>query len=474
MQTITLSFDRRSRALTADFDGAGTVIDDMAVVFAIAPIEGAVIEMVFGVLIRDGSRRFHPIGRFSPDGKLTLRNQVLAACTGGTLPISLKITYDDGTVIGSRQLILDVVVVPDASQEVQDTYGDLIMMRSSSWTWLPDVRYETDSFAVWDGRLWQSASDGNIGNEPSNDSEHWIQVGSVGPMGPQGPQGEQGLQGIQGEKGDPFTIYRTFSSVAEMEADLTVPDGQFVVIASDVEDPDNARLYVRTSEGYFFITDLSGAQGFKGDPGVSITHEWDGTVLVLTDASGTTRTDLRGEKGDTGPIGPVGPQGPQGEIGPQGLPATSTVPGEFVQRVIGDGIATSIDVVHNLQTTSPFWQILDISDPSNPEYVTASAKVRDINTLTLVFTTPPALNSLMVILSSGMGTGTIIRERSRFVWESGTALDEWVINHSLDQLTSFTVIDTSGNVILASEVIVDRNTTIERFSVPVNGTAIER
>ena len=80
----------------------------------------------------------------------------------------------------------------------------------------------------------------------------------------------------------------------------------------------------------------------------------------------------------------------------------------------------------------------------------------------------------MVILSSGMGTGTIIRERSRFVWESGTALDEWVINHSLDQLTSFTVIDTSGNVILASEVIVDRNTTIERFSVPVNGTAIER
>ena len=226
MQTITLSFDRRSRALTADFDGAGTVIDDMAVVFAIAPIEGAVIEMVFGVLIRDGSRRFHPIGRFSPDGKLTLRNQVLAACTGGTLPISLKITYDDGTVIGSRQLILDVVVVPDASQEVQDTYGDLIMMRSSSWTWLPDVRYETDSFAVWDGRLWQSASDGNIGNEPSNDSEHWIQVGSVGPMGPQGPQGEQGLQGIQGEKGDPFTTYRTFSTVAEMEADLTVPDGE--------------------------------------------------------------------------------------------------------------------------------------------------------------------------------------------------------------------------------------------------------
>ena len=58
MQTITLSFDRRSRALTADFDGAGTVIDDMAVVFAIAPIEGAVIEMVFGVLIRDGSRSF--------------------------------------------------------------------------------------------------------------------------------------------------------------------------------------------------------------------------------------------------------------------------------------------------------------------------------------------------------------------------------------------------------------------------------
>lgn len=41
--------------------------------------------------------------------------------------------------------------------------------------------------------------------------------------------------------------------------------------------------------------------GEPGKDGVSATHSWNGTVLTITSASGTSSADLKGEKGDTGP-----------------------------------------------------------------------------------------------------------------------------------------------------------------------------
>ena len=46
-------------------------------------------------------------------------------------------------------------------------------------------------------------------------------------------------------------------------------------------------------------------KGGKGDPGVSVTHSWEGTELILTSSSGTTRTDLKGKQGDRGFPGTV-------------------------------------------------------------------------------------------------------------------------------------------------------------------------
>jgi hypothetical protein len=41
-----------------------------------------------------------------------------------------------------------------------------------------------------------------------------------------------------------------------------VPEGGFVVIETgDVNNFENARLYIKGSNGYNFLTDLSGAQG---------------------------------------------------------------------------------------------------------------------------------------------------------------------------------------------------------------------
>lgn len=75
------------------------------------------------------------------------------------------------------------------------------------------------------------------------------------------------------KNGRPFTVARIYSSFAEMEdgcASDGVPLGGFVVIdTGNVEDEENARLYVKGSAGYAYITDLSGAMGIQGPPGDS-------------------------------------------------------------------------------------------------------------------------------------------------------------------------------------------------------------
>lgn len=116
--------------------------------------------------------------------------------------------------------------------------------------------------------------------------------GIQGEQGVQGEQGIQGPQGVQGEKGDAFSIYKTYGSIALMEADKNnVPEGSFVMITSNVEDVDNAKLYVKGAVDFSFVTDMSGSQGIQGERGPQ---------------------GIQGIQGETGPQGPQGIQGIQG------------------------------------------------------------------------------------------------------------------------------------------------------------------
>jgi hypothetical protein len=120
------------------------------------------------------------------------------------------------------------------------------------------------------------------------------------------------LQGAQGEKGDagaPFAIYKTYGSIAAMNADAAnVPDGRFVLIETgNVDDPTNSQLFVRTTEGtsaFEFVTDLSGAQGIKGDNGTTFTPSVDtnGNLSWSNDGGlpNPTTVNIKGQKGDTG------------------------------------------------------------------------------------------------------------------------------------------------------------------------------
>lgn len=86
-------------------------------------------------------------------------------------------------------------------------------------------------------------------------------------------------------RGKNFSVYKTYESVEAMQADLSnVPEGEFVLISNeDMEDVDNAKLYVRTSSGFNFLVDMSGAKGFTGKtPQISV-----GSVMV-----GSSLTDI--------------------------------------------------------------------------------------------------------------------------------------------------------------------------------------
>lgn len=117
-------------------------------------------------------------------------------------------------------------------------------------------------------------------------------------QGPKGETGERGPQGIQGVPGKGFSVTKTYASVDAMNADVTnLAEGDFVMIASTPEDPDNAKLFTKQGDAMKEIADLSGAQGIQGPRG---------------------EQGVKGDTGEQGPQGTPGEKGDTGERGPQG------------------------------------------------------------------------------------------------------------------------------------------------------------
>lgn len=80
-----------------------------------------------------------------------------------------------------------------------------------------------------------------------------------------------------------FTYKKEYPSIEAMEADWGTADvklGEYVLInTNDVEDPDDAKVYLKTQEGWKFIVDLSGMQGIQGWSAyeVAVKHGFVGT-----------------------------------------------------------------------------------------------------------------------------------------------------------------------------------------------------
>lgn len=148
-------------------------------------------------------------------------------------------------------------------------------------------------------------------------------------------------------QGTPLFIYNPIVTPEDKDKLLCVDEnGEW--IAKDISDDYASKEYVDTKIGdikipnslseltddaeHRTVTDAEkeawnaksekGEKGDDGQDGISATHEWNGTVLTITSASGTSSANLKGEigpKGDTGEVGPQGPKGDNGDKGETGL-----------------------------------------------------------------------------------------------------------------------------------------------------------
>ena len=91
-----------------------------------------------------------------------------------------------------------------------------------------------------------------------DNGENWSFIGKL-PPGPPGP------------KGDSFEVKKVYTSIEAMNQGFStddVPVGGLVLInTDDVENDDNAKLFVKHEDAYHYLTDMSGAQGIQGPPG---------------------------------------------------------------------------------------------------------------------------------------------------------------------------------------------------------------
>lgn len=86
-----------------------------------------------------------------------------------------------------------------------------------------------------------------------------------------------------------FSIFKQYTSITLMNADkANVPEGKFVLVnTNNVEQADNAKLYVKGAVNFDYLVDMSGAIGFTGKtPQITI-----GTVTVGSTASASLSSD---------------------------------------------------------------------------------------------------------------------------------------------------------------------------------------
>lgn len=185
--------------------------------------------------------------------------------------------------------------------ESQTNWTQIIAVEDLKWDTWPqwekgDTWEKGDKWDKWDkGNKWDKGDKG----------DKWD-------TGAQWPQGEQGIQWIQWEPWDAFQIYKTYASISAMNADkANVPEWKFVMIASTVEDPDNAKLYVKADSDFVFLTDMSGAtgiqwpqweQGIQGiqwvpwtdwySPTATVNKVWDTATVTITDRNWTTTAEI--------------------------------------------------------------------------------------------------------------------------------------------------------------------------------------
>lgn len=153
----------------------------------------------------------------------------------------------------------------------------------------------------------------------------------------------------KGDTGEPFQLKKTYSSIEEMNDSFAtdeVLEGQFVAIdTGNVNDEDNAKLFVKGKTSYTYITDLSGADGLTGPPGPQGKAAGFGMPTATIDSSvGTPSVTVTASGSDTEKVFSFAFHNLKGEPGAKGeIDQNSSV--QFQQAEIRDNIRSGETLV---------------------------------------------------------------------------------------------------------------------------------
>ena len=234
--------------------------------------------------------------------------------------------------------------------------------------------------------------------------------GEPGLVGSQGEQGPQGQQGETGAAGQAFQIAKIYTSLVELQSDTTpsgIVSGQFALInTGNVEDEDNAKLYVWNGSSYDYVTDLSGTQGMVG------------------------------------PTGPAGAQGAQGTQGTQGIQGEQGLVGKSAyQSAVDNGfVGTEAEWLASLVFSSTHVGVSSSVDWSQGEtfYRSFSANT------TLSFSNVVDGKGITLIVEN-TGAATI-----QITFPSPIQKDAGVITLTNGRTALFSLIRANGKTFLAS------------------------
>ena len=154
-------------------------------------------------------------------------------------------------------------------------------------------------------KKWLGISEGGggIGEDGKSAYEIWLEQGNVGTE----EDFLQSLKGAPGKDGTSVNIKASAEDCTEV-GDAYIDENGHLMVLVELPNTFKDAGEIKGPKGDQGPQGEQGEQGEQGPPGkdgadgISCTHSWDGTVLEVTSASGTSSADLKGEKGDPGVV----------------------------------------------------------------------------------------------------------------------------------------------------------------------------
>jgi len=83
------------------------------------------------------------------------------------LPLQLVIREGDAIINSRNTITLDITRAINALQTINNVYAPDLMFRDDTWEWMEDYTYSIGSVVVYDGAIYISLADDNLGNNPA-------------------------------------------------------------------------------------------------------------------------------------------------------------------------------------------------------------------------------------------------------------------------------------------------------------------